>query len=128
LSVPGLKVELPLDWWPAATLRSTEGFPIRLVGGEGATVARLWRVPAEHVAATLGGEGSGWVEDERPGVHRAVAEWRHPDGRRLYVDRKGDAFLFERVARVVGPTDPGAVSETAWERLGDSVQLVRPGR
>lgn len=118
LSAPGLRVEIPLGWFPAASLRSRDGYPVRFVEASGETRGLLTRLDAGQLPP--GPEG--WLESDHPGRHRAEREWYMESGERLFVAREGHGFLFE-------PSDIGSdEASELWRRLVESAQLMRSPR
>lgn len=114
LIVPGLRVEIPLGWWPAASLRSPAGYPVRLLDAEGETLGQLSRVESAAVPAMV----ERWETSPRPGVHRAQTVYRRPaDGSRMFVAADGSGMLFEVLPGAVVPAQ-------AWDRMLDSVQIT----
>jgi hypothetical protein len=118
LEVPGMRLELPVGWWPVANLRSEDGFPVQLLDGRTRTVARV--VAAEPSEFDLTADGP-WTPLKRPGRYHARSVHEGSDGARLYVAREGHAFLL-----VPDPDEPPAPEE--WERLLESALLTRPRR
>ncbi|MDX1388385.1 MAG: hypothetical protein R3344_04305, partial [Acidobacteriota bacterium] len=118
LTTPGLRVELPKNWWPVVTLRSENGFPVRIIDLDGNT--RGWVVRLDAGDPTLEpSEDSGWAPIGRPKRYQAVRAYLREDGARLYVAREGHGFAIR--------PEPGAETEiTQWELLVDSVSLRRP--
>jgi hypothetical protein len=121
LSVPGLRAAMPKGWFPAASLRSRNGFPIRFVDDNGRTRGRLQRLDVGDLPP-LNDPSSGWQEMEKPAVHRAAGLYSTEQGKRLYVAGDGHAFLFEPEA-----VDSPDLREK-WQLLVDSVQLQRADR
>ena len=119
LTVPGLRAELPKGWWPSASLRSSAGYPVRLVDQGGRSLGILTRLEADETLE-VSEEGSEWVAQRRPGKHRSAALYRREDGSYLYVAKEGHAFLFR-------PLEDQAEAET-WKRMMQSIQLLRSGR
>lgn len=112
LVVPGLRVELPQGWWPSATLRSTDGFPVLLINERGEEMGRLERIPSGHPLRTEI-EAGGFTE--RPGAKSrgASAIYRAPGGTQLFAAPEGHGW------RLV----PGRLGDPGWERVVDSVSL-----
>jgi len=121
LAVPGMRVEMPQGWWPAASLRTETGYPVRMMDQAGSPVGRLKRLKAAELPQSED-EWSGWTEVPRPGIHRAAAAHSDANGNRIYIAHEGHAFLFEREWKDVGGY------AKAWERMLGSVQLLRSGR
>jgi hypothetical protein len=119
LRVPGLRADVPKGWFPAASLRSSDGFPVRLLERRGAGVGTLTRLEADELPPV--GDSTVWTEAPRRGRHRADAVYRRADGACLLVAPEGHAFLFEP-----GVTEGKDWSEL-WERLLGSAQLLGPG-
>lgn len=118
LSAPGLRVEVPLGWFPAASLRSRDGYPVRFLETSGKTRGLLTRFDADQLAGITPGS-EGWLESDHPGRHRAARELYKESGERLFVAREGHGFLFEPAE-----TD-GEDAHELWGRLVESVQLMR---
>ncbi len=121
LQVPGLRVEVPKNWFPAAALRSATGYPIRLVHRSGVEVGRLIRLAATELPA-VDAEGSDWESVPRRGGEQASAIYRRSDGALLLVAREGHAFLFE--------PGTGEVPDRSemWRRMLESLRLMRSER
>ncbi len=118
LRVPGLRMELPQRWWPAAMLRSKNGFPVRLVNASGQSVGTLALLPAG--APDLKAERlSQWEIEPRPGIYRAQSVYRRPDGAWLYVTHEGYGFLLQPVLGVTLDTDN-------WKRMAESALVILP--
>lgn len=114
LVVPGLRLELPRGWWPSATLRSSDGFPVLLIDEQGEEVGRLERIaPGSALSDAI--DGGTWVE--RPGARSrgANAIYARPDGRALFVAPEGHGWM-------VTPARPG---DPGFERVVDSVTLAK---
>jgi hypothetical protein len=112
LVVPGLRLELPLGWWPSATLRSADGFPVLLVDERGEEMGRLERIAPGSALREEIDRGS-WVE--RPGARSrgASAIYGGPGGIHLFVAPEGHGWRLHPAR----PGDPG------WGRVVDSVTL-----
>jgi hypothetical protein len=121
LRVPGLRAEIPKGWFPAASLRSRNGFPIRFVDDGGRTRGTLVRFEAGDLPV-LDEPESGWRRMERPAAHRAERLYSTEQGRMIYVAREGHAFLFQ----------PEAVDSSdlrgRWRLLLESIQLLPTDR
>jgi hypothetical protein len=115
LDVPGFRAEVPKGWFPAASLRSHDGYPIRLMDGEGVTRGRLVRLTAGEIPA-VAEPSSLWQEMKKPGTHRAESFYQTADGRALFIAREGHAFLLEPAE-----ADAGEL----WRLLVQSIQLQR---
>jgi hypothetical protein len=116
LEAPGLRAEVPRDWYPAASLRSSDGFPIRFVEGSTAH-GRLIRLAPDELPPL--GEASDWAAVEWKGA-RVGAAYTRDDGSYLLVTREGYAFLFEA----------GTLEEEdreLWDRMVTSIRLMRSG-
>jgi len=118
LDVPGFRAEVPKGWFPAASLRSHDGYPIRLVDGEGVTRGRLLRLTAAEIPP-VAEPSSVWQEIEKPGRHRAERLYKSADGSALFLAREGHAFLLEPGTAV--EADAGEL----WRLLVQSVALQR---
>lgn len=114
LVVPGLRLELPRGWWPSATLRSADGFPVLLFDARGEEMGRLERI-GPGVALREEIDDGAWVE--RPGAKSrgASAIYRGLDGTHLLVAPEGHGWKLTRLL----PDDPG------WGRVVDSVILLK---
>jgi hypothetical protein len=113
-------MEVPLGWFPAASLRSRNGYPIRFLDRSGETLATLTRLDAAKLP-DVGNASSGWTRNERPGRNRAEESWSTGSGARLLIAREGHGFLFEPE----WPEARAAPSAESWKRLLASVQLGR---
>jgi hypothetical protein len=114
LTAPGLRAELPPGWWPIASLKTADGFPISIVDKEGAQVARLDRIPSPKEPP-----GPGWTALPRPSARNARAVYAGANGAHLYVAREGHAFLLERL-------EDREVDEDLWAQVAGNVVLTRP--
>lgn len=112
LTAPGLKLALPAGWHPAATLRSTAGFPVQLVDQRRVRHGSLWRLEAKELAA-LEDDGD-WKLLDRPASRGAARAYGRADGACLLVAREGHAFLLE----------PAAGSGETWKLVAASLQLT----
>jgi hypothetical protein len=121
LTAPGLRAEVPKDWFPLASLRSRDGYPVRFTDATGATRGALVRLSAEELPATDDPE-AGWVEDEHPGRHRAVQVFNSADGTLLLIAKEGHGFILAPYDL----TDPD--DQARWKRLVESMQLIRSAR
>jgi len=117
LEVPGLRLELPVGWWPIANLRSDDGFPVQLLDRESRLVAGLTRVELREIDLS---EGSGWEAVEHVRRYHAAEVFSHANGQRLYVSAGGRAFLLSP-----DPTTPPA--SDLWDRVVESALLTRDG-
>jgi len=118
LTAPGIRLGLPKDWWPVASLRSKNGFPIRIIDLTGATQGRLIRAePGDPVLAPP--EDGTWTPVSRPKRYRATAIHAREDGTRIYVAREGHGF-------VLRPEPGSGVDVARWQNLLESVFLTRP--
>lgn len=114
LDVPGLRLELPRDWWPLVALRSRDGYPLRLVHARGDELGRLVRL--EDATAPAGEWNDG--DPDRP---RGAAR-RRADGAACWVAADGSGFLLEPAAAL----GDGERRE-AWERLVESGRTTSDG-
>lgn len=121
LIVPGLAADLPKGWFPAVALRSSDGYPIRILDSTGATVGKLTRLDGESRRPDPDAEGSPWRQVKRLGGGRTASVWRHSDGSYHFEGKDGQRFELS----YNGGTDP-QVAEM-WRRLAESVRLTRPG-
>jgi hypothetical protein len=121
LTAPGLRAEVPKGWFPLASLRSRDGYPVRFMDSSGETRGALVRLSDDELPATDDPEG-GWVEDEHPGRHRAVKVFTLPDGTLLLIAKEGHGFI-------LAPYDLTDENDHArWKRLVESMQLMRSAR
>jgi hypothetical protein len=120
LWLPGLRTEVPKGWVPLATLRSSDGYPIRFVADTGSTVARLERLEADALpsAEELQRE---WKPVTEFRLRRAARVYRSGD-RYLVVSAEGHGFLYEPLALGDAPDDE---SRVFWVRMVRSSQLMR---
>lgn len=119
LRTPGLRAEVPKGWFPAASLRSRNGYPIRFLERSGRTRGTVTRLEADEVPPAS--ESEGWSPEEHAGRHGASAAWNQATGAQLLVAPEGHAYLFD-------PEDVGsAETREAWRLMLDSVQLTRGG-
>ncbi|MCP3979870.1 MAG: hypothetical protein GY716_11225 [bacterium] len=119
LEVPGLRLEVPRDWVPAASLRTDDGFPVRLVEQQtGKTLGVLVRLAADELPDT-DGEQSGWTTLGKNRGSRAKAAYRR-DADSIVLAQEGHGFLL----RLLAETEANSVP---WERMVRSVQLLREG-
>jgi hypothetical protein len=114
LTAPGLRVELPTGWWPIASLKTADGFPILIVNKDGKLVASI-----ERIATAEENPGPAWTPLPRPTAQNARAVYAGAAGARLYVAREGHAFLLER-------NQGQTVEEDLWSRVAGNVVLTRP--
>lgn len=116
LEVPGLRLEMPRDWWPIAALRSPDGYPIRL-WSEGTVIGRLIRLADDDPGLTPEPD-SGWTPGRRPGRHRAAAMHHAPNGAVVFVSKGSGGFL-------LAPDKDLGERRDAWDRMVASVSLRR---
>ncbi len=123
LSVPGMSAEVSLGWLPAASLRSEDGYPVRIVDYEGNTIGSLHRVAPDELETALARLGQG-VESDKPGRHRAAKVIHDASGTHLFLAVEGHGFRFERAA----DTEPQAQDEIRelWDLMMRSVRLQAP--
>ncbi len=114
LVVPGLRLELPRGWWPSATLRSADGFPVLLIDERGGEIGRLERI-ASGPALRAEIDASAW--QERPGARSrgATAIYLGPEGASLFLAPEGHGWKLTPVRA----GDPG------WGRVVESVTLAK---
>jgi len=117
LEVPGLRLELPVGWWPIANLRSDDGFPVQLLDQESRQVAELTRVEVGGIDLS---EGSGWEAVKHVRRYQAAEAYTRADGQRLYVSTRGRAFL-------LAPDSTTPPTSDLWERVVESALLTRDG-
>jgi len=118
LSVPGMRAEVPKGWFPAAALRSSDGFPIRLTDRAGQEVGTLIRLALDELPPIGEGAAAEWTEVPRRGRKRSARVHRRADGACLLVSSAGYAFLFTPGVRDVKDW------EELWERMLASAQLT----
>ncbi|MBD3866554.1 MAG: hypothetical protein IFK94_00365 [Acidobacteria bacterium] len=118
LSVPGLRIEIPVGWYPVNALRTRDGFPVRMFDKEGELCGILERVNEAWFTAFDPADG-GWEPIPRPGRFRALEAWRNRRGARLFRSKTGGGFRL--VPQAAG-------SGEGWERMLGTVQMIRPGR
>jgi len=118
-SVPGLRLLLPKGWWPAASLQSEYGFPIRLITFKGELRARLSKLDADEMA-DVEAENSPWTPVPRPGRYHAQSVYGNTNEDRIYVSSGGDVFLLEKMS--------AELVKGEWTQMIGSVQLMRTGR
>ena len=118
LTVPGLRIEIPLGWYPVNALRTRDGFPIRLYDGQGELCGLLEQVN-EAWFETFDPAAEGWKPISRPGRFRALGAWRNGSGAGLFRSKSGGGFR-------LAPQAAGAGE--GWERMIGTVQMMRPGR
>ena len=123
LTVPGLRVDMPLQWYPSASLRSRDGYPVRITVSRVGDVGNVARVPAEEVGG-LNLDSEEWTQGGKPKFHRASAVYRGANANALFVSPEGHAFLFEFSA----PDGDTADVAKWWERMLKTVQLRREER
>jgi hypothetical protein len=123
LAAPGLAVEVGLGLFPAASLRSHDGYPVRFLDERGMTVGSVVRVPAEHIAAARA-EHDGLVELDKPGRHRAARVLHDADETYLFVAPGEDhAFLFEFSPPAGAPAKDAQRWRELWSVMLRSVRL-----
>jgi len=120
LWLPGLRTEVPKGWVPLATLRSSDGYPIRFVADTGATVARLERLEANELPSPDELERE-WETVTEFRLRRAAGVHRSGD-RYLVLSAGGYGFLYEPLALGIEPDDK---SRIFWVRMVKSSQLLR---
>ncbi len=118
LSVPGLRMELPLHWYPVNSLRTRDGFPIRLYNGDGEPCGILERLDEAWFERFDPAAGN-WEPTANHRRFRAQAAWRDGTGAALFRSRSGGGFRLK---------PEGAAAGQGWERMLGSVQIMRPGR
>ena len=112
-AAPGIAVDVALGFFPAASLRSHDGYPVRFLDERGITVGSLMRLPAERIAA-VSGEHEALVELDKPGRYRAARVLHDDAGTYLFVAPGADhAFLFE----FSPPAGAQAKDEQSWREL-----------
>ena len=116
LIVPGLRAELPRNWWPSTALRSEAGFPVTFVDRQGENFGQLMRLTPDE-AAGYDWSTADWQVVERAGRQGAAARYLHESGISAFVAKEGHAYLF-RPFEGVGESD-------AWRLMLQSVQLER---
>ncbi|MDH3627537.1 MAG: hypothetical protein OES25_07760 [Acidobacteriota bacterium] len=121
LDAPGITMEIPRGWFPAASLRSADGYPVRLIDQEGNSLGRLVRVDPAEVAALRADELRGWTPVSSRGSGQRATAHRGADGALLVVSKAGHGFLLEADGE-------RAELRPMWERLVGSVRLRRERR
>lgn len=115
LTVGGLRLDLPLGYWPVATLDSRDGTPVSLLDAAGETVGRIDALDAAGLA-TLLGDGRAWTEIPRPGTRHAAAMHVAPDGTLVMSSKDGAGYALRPL---------GSPDAAAWRRMSESASLVR---
>jgi hypothetical protein len=118
LNAPGFRAELPKGWVPAASLRSRDGYPIRIMDRTGITKGLITRVSADQVQSLLS-SAEGWQQKQKPGAHRAQEVHFTAEKSYVFVAKQGYAFLVEPVGEA-GPDE-----DELWRLLISSVQLLK---
>jgi hypothetical protein len=123
LTTPGLRAEVSVGISPAASLRSSNGYPIRFTTDDGLDVGSLVRLDRAEV------EGSaelldGLTELEKPGRYRASRVLRDEDGSYLFVAPDGHGFLFDfaQASEEKDKADERRLAEL-WDLMMRSVRL-----
>lgn len=116
---PGMTMEMPRGWYPAASLRSIDGYPVRLIDENGSAVGSLRRLDSKAVAVVQS-EASTWAEVQSRGSGQRKGAYRREDGALLLIAKRGHGFLLK-------PESDGDLPPL-WERLVESVQLRRERR
>jgi hypothetical protein len=118
LDVPGLRAEIPKGWFPAASLRSHDGYPVRIMDRDGITRGSVRRLSAGELPVFKDGS-SEWNPIKKPAIHRAEQVYTSGEGAYCYLSKEGHAFLIEPVRL------EGAEVAELWRLLVQSVQLQR---
>lgn len=118
LHVPGLRAEVSRGFLPAASLRSTDGFPVRFQDEDGRVIATLRPLAPADVAAWIAARPA-LAELPKPGRHRAARVLAESGGAHLFVDAAGYAFVFEIVPEV------GTEIQERFRIMMESVRLDR---
>jgi hypothetical protein len=118
LEVPGLRLEVPTGWFPSASLRSHDGYPIRFFDGDGITRGMLNRLSPDEWQA-VGELEPQWKEKKKIGMHRAEHVYATEEGSYLLIAKQGHAFLVEPREM----TSPDA--RELWQLLVQSIQLQK---
>ena len=118
LRVPGLRADVSRGLVPAATVRSTDGYPVRFQDAVGVEIGTLSRIGARDVAAWIAARPD-LVENAKPARWAALRVLSDSAGRDLFIATAGDAFAFD--------LDPGATeaSRAGWRLMMASVRLDR---
>jgi hypothetical protein len=116
-TAPGLRLGLPKDWWPVASLRSKNGFPVRIIDQTGLTQGWLFRVDSGDPVLDPPEDGT-WDPVNRPKRYRAAAIYARSDGTRIYIAHEGHGF-------VLRPEPDSGVDAGRWQNLVESVFLTR---
>jgi hypothetical protein len=119
LVVPGLRMEIPRGWAPVVSLRSRDGFPIKLWNDEGVAVGALHFLPDGTRSIDPGTEP--WVAERRPKAYGATEVRHREDGTWVYVSPAGPAFMLQ-------PLTEGGPLPGAWGRMARTVLLNRSKR
>jgi hypothetical protein len=118
LEVPGLRAEVPSGWFPAASLRSHDGYPIRILDDDGEARGSLTRLTAEELPSVTD-PSVGWQAMKKPATHRAEQVYFTDGDSYLFLAKEGHAFLIEP-REAAGPN-----ARELWRLLVQSVQLQR---
>ena len=103
-----MRVEVSKGWFPAASLRSVDGFPVRFLDQQGREVGRLLRLSSEEVSARASSLKQ-LDETESPKRHRAARVFSDATGDYLFIAPEGHGFLFEFTV------SSGQLAETSFE-------------
>jgi len=129
LEVPGLLIDLPAGWFPAAALRSSDGYPVRLLDDAGRALGELTRVAAGEVASWARGDDSVWKKADKLAGSRAGGIYRQEGGSLRLVAREGHGFQLMRTLEASALDEEGeAAFVEMWQRMVASLRLVRPER
>ena len=123
LTVPGLRAEVSRGWFPAASLRSEDGYPIRFVDDDGVTVGVMNRIDPEDLKARESMLAR-LTPLEKPGRFRAASVYRDTDRTHLFVAESGEGFLFE-MGRPGTSDSKSSLERTRelWDLMMRSVRL-----
>lgn len=114
LEVPGMHAEIPQGWFPAASLRTSDGYPVRVFDETGKEVATLERLSPEQWRQATG--AAGWEPVKKRGG--AAAIHRHADGSYLFASKEGHAYRWSW-------NGEGEAQGQLWSMLVHSVQVLR---
>jgi len=118
LRVPGLRAEVSRGFLPVASLRSTDGYPVRFQDEEGRPIATLRPLSPADVSAWIAGR-PGLADLPKPGRYRATRVLADSGRAHLFVAAEGHAFVCE-----IEPQATAAVRER-WRIMMESVRLDR---
>jgi hypothetical protein len=118
LHVPGLRADVARGLVPSASLRSSDGYPVRFQDEEGRALATLRHLRASEVGPWIAGR-AGIVELPKPARYRASRVVTDGGGAQLFIDDAGQGFVFELEPETSSPM------RERWRIMMDSVRLER---